>query len=610
MRISSLKVEDFPPIRLLEISNLTSPVIIAGANGSGKTRLKDGISNTFRSPSSPQISVSVLSTRPEEAESFKTECLEVIQGQSSNQLQEYMNTRTRGGTYTGSVIQIDSNRSIQPVKFQALTLFTPDPDDAEINYTYYLDSFTNRWQELVNKIYQKVANRDHKILDYVKSNLSKTGNRALRANPDPFVPYQDVFAKLLHGKQLMPIDPKQLREFQYKIGDSDPLAFQTLSSGEQEVVKISFDLIWRRIRHCVILLDEPELHLHPTLVFRLIETLKEIGEGTNQLILFTHSADLISTYYATGNVFFIDIEKQEGNQVGQLSDLRDRHVATARMIGTNLGLFAVGKRLIFVEGAESSVDRLTYHKIAQRSLPNSYVIPIGSVNNINTLSEVTGELQQAIFGINLFMIRDHDGLSDEQVENLHKNPHVRCLSRRHIENYFLNPDILAKVAEHFYQDPSKADSTQIEAKLFDIAKDCLNTALALAVKEFISINGSLDVPKVKSPDTKSIDDVAAEISKQVIANSESLQSKFDESAINSLIRHEQKTLQSSLSNGQWKALFPGKLILSRFVGTFWDLDLNHVRQAYVDIALEQDPDVFADIIQIFRHFRSLCNGGN
>jgi predicted ATPase len=74
-------------------------------------------------------------------------------------------------------------------------------------------------------------------------------------------------------------------------------------------VKVAFDLIWKQIRHSVILVDEPELHLHPTLAFRLTETLKLLGEGTNQLILFTHSSDLISTYYATGNVYFIDLDE-------------------------------------------------------------------------------------------------------------------------------------------------------------------------------------------------------------------------------------------------------------------------------------------------------------
>ena len=158
----------------------------------------------------------------------------------------------------------------------------------------------------MNNIYKKSAARDQKISKFVKENPTKIGSEALTNNPDPFVSYQEMFAKLLPGKTLEPIDPKAPQEFDYRIGTSKRMPFSSLSSGEREVVKVAFDLVWKRITHSIILVDEPELHLHPTLTFRLIETLKEIGGGTNQLFLFTHSADLISTYYATGNVFFID----------------------------------------------------------------------------------------------------------------------------------------------------------------------------------------------------------------------------------------------------------------------------------------------------------------
>ncbi|GAF92055.1 unnamed protein product, partial [marine sediment metagenome] len=79
--------------------------------------------------------------------------------------------------------------------------------------------------------------------------------------------------------------------------------------------------------------------------------LKELGDGTNQFIFFTHSADLVSTYYTTGNVYFIDMSEGDQNQARQLSTLGDRHAATASKVAANLGLFAVGKNIILIEGA-------------------------------------------------------------------------------------------------------------------------------------------------------------------------------------------------------------------------------------------------------------------
>ena len=295
MRIDRISLKDHPPIKVFEVETSSNVTIIAGANGSGKTRLKNALVQTFRSPGSPQASLTISATRDEEEDAWGATSIDVTVGQPCPILSEYLATRTGGGVYTGSVIQIDSDRAVQPIKFEPLSLATEDPDDQAISYSYFLDAFISRWQQLVNRIYKKAANRDQKIAKFIKENPDQLGAKALQTFPDPFLPYQTMFEQLLPGKTLEPIDPKSPREFHYRFAGSNEMPFTSLSSGEQEVVKVAFDLVWRRITHSIILVDEPELHLHPTLTFRLIETLKEFGGGTNQLILFTHSADLIST---------------------------------------------------------------------------------------------------------------------------------------------------------------------------------------------------------------------------------------------------------------------------------------------------------------------------
>ncbi len=606
MKITQLKAQNIPPINHFEVSKLGNVVIVAGANGSGKTRLKGAISNTFRSPNSPQVDVHISATRPEERSNWGAETLEVTAGSANPKLHEYMNSRTRGGTYIGTVIQIDSDRSVQAVKFQTLTFGIPDPDDTEITYTYYLSPFINRWPDLVNKIYQKAASRDHKIAQFVKQNPGKTGEDALKGHPDPFIPYQEVFVKLLPGKKLEPIDPKQQREFHYRVGDSNLLPFNSLGSGEQEVVRVVFDLIWKRISHCVILLDEPDLHLHPTLTFRLIETLKDLGGGTNQFFFFTHSADLISTYYGTGNVYFIESDIRQGNQARQLSTLDRSHSAIARKAAANLGVFAVGKKILFVEGEKSSVDRLAYHKISQARFPELYVLPIGSVENISALRAVVAELEHAVFGIELFMIRDRDGLSSEQVKALEANAHMRCLKRRHIENYFLDPLLLSKVATNRYLPSAVTDSEAIEDALLEAARRSVKTAVLFTVKEFVRINGSLPGPSVRDVDSKQWADVEKELVHQIATSQTELGNRCSKEAIAKFFAEEKATLEASLNDGSWKNVFPGKIVFTKFCADFLKDDAGRIQQAYVDLALSERPEVLQDIIDIFDHFKTLA----
>lgn len=79
-----------------------------------------------------------------------------------------------------------------------------------------------------------------------------------------------------------------------------------LSSGEQEF--LYFFAYLRRIRSerdMIILVDEPELHLHASQVRRLCDLLAEIGTN-NQVIVATHSPEVLQHFLATGNVVLLE----------------------------------------------------------------------------------------------------------------------------------------------------------------------------------------------------------------------------------------------------------------------------------------------------------------
>lgn len=370
------------------------------------------------------------------------------------------------------------------------------------------------------------------------------------------------------------------------------------------MVKVVFDVVRKEIRHSVIIVDEPELHLHPTLTFKLIETLKTIGDHTNQFIFLTHSADLISTYYSTGDVYFIDAIQTGANQGHKLSDLSHSHKEVVQLIGQNLGLFAVGKKLIFVEGENSSIDRLTYHTIVQTVAPDAKVIPVGSVVNINTLSTIEEQIRNSIFGIDIFMIRDRDGLDDNQIKEIEKNGRVRCLKRRHIENYFLDAEILFKVAEKLYLTLTNPLLTKelIEAETKKIAEATINFNLLKNTKEYIGLNHFFKIPTVKAVDTKSMATIKTEIISGVKNSLGVLSTGLHETTFSAWLDNEELRLNELLKTDGWKNEFQGKIIFTKLCADILKDDPLRVRQAYVDIALTEKPTIFDDITTIFKTF--------
>lgn len=603
MKLTSLEITDYPPIKNLKIEDMGDVVIIAGANGSGKTRLKTALLETLQG--SPQMSLTIKSSRNDETEAFGGEYIQIQKGQQNEVLNQYMNSRRFGrGRYVGSLVQIDSQRNIKTTTYNQVRWLVADPDDTDTASNFYCQEFTNRWQDFMNYIHQKVAAYHNKLAEAVTNGSKITASKIKKRIPHPLDKYKKIFGDLLPGKELQDINPESPSEFRYKDHDGSILSFSTLSSGEQEIVKVIFDVARKEIRDSIIVVDEPELHLHPTLTFKLIETLKSIGDHTNQYIFLTHSADLISTYFSTGNVYFIDSDQGGNNQAHRLSDLNHSHSELVQLIGENLGLFAVGKKLVFVEGEDSSIDKLAYQLIAQKYLPDANIVHVGSVENLIVLNTLEQQIRNSIFGINLYMVRDRDGLSDSQIQTLEGAGRIKCLKKRHLENYFLDAEVLYRVAEKLYITSAKPEITTdyIKTKLNEIALGSQKLNLLQNVKDYVSVNFRLNIPTVRSIESKDIEAIKTEFSSEIARTLSNLEDGLSEGRLTSVMTVEEQKIDTALQDGTWVNTFQGKYIFKRFCSDVFGEDELKVRHAYVDIALKEKPEVFDDIKLIFESF--------
>ena len=284
LNISWIIAQDVGPIKRFEISNLGELVIIAGANGAGKTSLKNAIIQTFQSPGNPQVSFGLTATRDEKEEILlgSGTGIQVQKGSRSAELEQYMQTRVARGKYVGAPIHFDDSRVFKQFNIPALSFSQVDPDVEETDIRAYLPPFESRFESTMQKLYQKAAHRFSLIASKV---VNENGTAHPKDFPDPLQPFIDLFSELIPDKKLKTIDPQNLRVLEYEDENGNVRSIHTLSSGEREVIGIGFDLLLTSPKHCVILIDEPELHLHPQLAFRLIQALISIGEK-NQFLLF------------------------------------------------------------------------------------------------------------------------------------------------------------------------------------------------------------------------------------------------------------------------------------------------------------------------------------
>jgi hypothetical protein len=284
-----------------------------------------------------------------------------------------------------------------------------------------------------------------------------------------------------------------------------------------------------------------------------------------------------------------------------LSDLNHSHHEIVQLIGQNLGLFAVGKKLVFVEGENSSIDRLTYHTISQTIDKELKIIPIGSVLNLMTLNKIEEQIRSTIFGIEIFMIRDRDGLDDNQINAIENSGRVKCLKRRHIENYFLDEEVLFMVAEQLYLTRMNSTLTieYIKKEIKRIATESINFNLFKNAKDYLSLNYHLNHPKVKKVEAKTTNEIKKEIINGVQTNLSSLSNELDTSKISEWLDKEEAKLLKMLNSDEWINNFQGKLIFTKICADVLKGDALRVKQAYVDIALDKKPSAIQDLLDIF-----------
>ena len=203
-----------------------------------------------------------------------------------------------------------------------------------------------------------------------------------------------------------------------------------MSDGEKDVLYIITMIVYSRIiqKKRIIVVDEPEKHLHKTLLIDLWN-LMERNFSDCKFIYFSHNLNFIESRHLPKfwlkkldhNTFDIEIEKL-GDDIPQ----------------TLYPLFGLNKKVIFCEGEEDSYD----YKVYQTLFPSWQVVCCGScaqVRNITTTYHIKWPNDLCIG------IIDKD-YRDENEINLLKGQGIYVLDVAEIENLFLQKEFIEKYA--------------------------------------------------------------------------------------------------------------------------------------------------------------------
>lgn len=213
-----------------------------------------------------------------------------------------------------------------------------------------------------------------------------------------------------------------------------------LSSGEKEILNTYIHFHHLKPKDSIILFDEPDVHLHPELERRYLRILKKLSEG-NQMILTTHAPEMMIEAGSESLFTVLKYPNGNDNQFLKVSSNSELHQSLTNVMGAK-GFVSLNKKIVFIEGEESSTDVDLFEKLFPNNEKNISFIPAGnSITLKSTASRVNSLLSEGNTFQQYYCIVDGDFERHSDIDAL-KN--IFQLPVYHVENYLLDENIVFK----------------------------------------------------------------------------------------------------------------------------------------------------------------------
>ena len=312
MKIEKVHIKNIKGIKDLELSfkkdnKILDVIVLAGVNGSGKTTILESIKDFFDNKNvnynEPEKSNVNLNIFFEEVEKKNIEEAEKSSNNFKHALWEFFNTLRSYDYYRKDSNDYYQNQIAKRFDIPPKIIYVP----AE-----------NKFEEI--KTYSTTLSRKYEFINIINSNVIKDipSYIATRRNYLATIE-EDLTMKEITNKVINEIngifdileldvklkgfskDEKIMPIFENSAGEEFDI--NDLSSGEKQLFLRTLSIKMLEPKNSIILIDEPELSLHPKWQQRIIEVYKKIGEN-NQIIIATHSPHILGSV-SNENIFIL-----------------------------------------------------------------------------------------------------------------------------------------------------------------------------------------------------------------------------------------------------------------------------------------------------------------
>lgn len=533
MRIPSFEVRQQRSIRLARCEKVPPLMVVAGPNGSGKSTLL----NSIRSHANYRNVVYVGPHRAMRKQHVQ---------------QRFLFTH--------------------PLSFEDLLTSQSVPGIEGIRI---FDGQRDPWgyDESANYLKHTLCQVEIDRLQSIGNRVDREGGISPDSLVDPWKPLRELTSNLLPHLRFHRIDStdrNHVRVLFHVHRLDSPVDLDDLSSGEKSIIQMFYPLIERDIKALVkeidsgppnadrpeicVLIDEPELHLHPNLQLKVLDYLRILTtKQKTQVILATHSPTIVEG--ASFEELFllrpVELTELDENQLVRVAEDEDRLNALRMLFGTTHNLTSL-QPVIVVEGpgdersGQSVSDRRIYRAL-HSGFDGATLVSGGGKSECAKLAFALGSAL-AHFTKQLRVV----ALVDRDLENADTVRNVKHLPVSMIENLLLDPDVLFEAIESVRDRTGLRTVDDVAAALDQLLTEYEEREIG---RRTANLLGSVHFFPPRDPNI---------ISKRANEFISDVVQRYSSSSIESAQRGARSAVQKIRENNRRREEFDGKGLLSDF----------------------------------------------
>ena len=236
-----------------------------------------------------------------------------------------------------------------------------------------------------------------------------------------------------------------------------------MSDGEREIFYVVGRVLLAK-DSSLIVIDEPELHLHKAILNKLWDLLEQ-KRNDCMFVYLTHDIEFASTRIA--KKCWLKAYSDNIKETWELEPINNNDIPEALL----MKLLGSRKRILFCEGKKNSLD----YPILETLFPDYTITPLSSCKDVINYTKSFNKISNRY--VEAFGIIDRDFRDNEQLDKLKKDS-VFSYDVAEIENLFLIEDFIIEFAKYKNE---RCDIADIKNKIFDLFRKNIQQQVAFFI---------------------------------------------------------------------------------------------------------------------------------